>query len=565
MSSENAIKKIMKTEIPKNIANIVQNKKRIERVLGTMKTDGNTEKYYKDYKKSITNLRKNIKTITKAKPSDTQMEALMKIEDFMEGKDVREQGGKYGKKGNAFVDKDTNQAFSEEDIKFSFIDLTVKGIQSSKFNNINNPAFSRLKDSFEKRAGANVGKEELDIFKEDVDKRLKKDLEDPLEPGKKAPTKAEKKLEKFLDEDEKKQQEASPGGEAKKEEEAVQAPSKAPPAFSKAFEEAPAPSKSPPTEEFEEKENAPAPTPAEEEEGIGAETKEGEEVPLEDEAEKDNTKEGEHTIPNEPGETPNTTEEQPQTEAPTTDAPTTQPETIAELQKDMPGSVPEIDIVDASRDGGAPLSQQTVSQIVNNQEATEDKQRAKATIGRLKEEIKALHLLYDNNIKQFRENPHKKDRDDALASNDIEKVRAHHKSMERAVRDYFKSGSADDLKVGVIVPIDQYLSQYFNSNTAPATTIPKIQNEAVSRVAHAGAQLVAKGEDRFNRAIAQNTFYQRGGMSSFKMKAVANHKIRIGGQSRVGDVEDPKPRVDAPLDQYLRRPLKLKSSLKIKS
>lgn len=558
MSSENAIKKLLKTEIPKNIANIVQNKKRIERVLGTMKTDGNTEKYYKDYKKSIANLRKNIKTITKAKPSDTQMEALMKIEDYMEGKDVREEKGKYGKNGNAFVDKDTNQRFTEDDIKFSFIDLSIKGIQSSKFNNINNPAFSRLKDSFEKREGDNIGKAELDVYKEQVEKSVEKDL------GKKAPTKAEKKLDKFLDEDEKKQQqEAVKKLQEKQEEEDVVAPSKAPPAFSKAFEEAPAPSKSPPTEEFEEKENAPAPTPAEEEEGIGASaTKEGEEVPLEDEAEKDNTKEGEHTIPNEPGETPNTTPEQPQTEAPTT---TEQPQTITELQKDMPGSVPEIDVVDASRDGGAPLSQQTVSQIVNNQEATEDKQRAKATIGRLKEEIKALHLLYDNNIKQFRENPHKKDRDDALASNDIEKVRAHHKSMERAVRDYFKSGSADDLKVGVIVPIDQYLSQYFNSNTATATTIPKVKNEAVSRVAHAGAQLVAKGEDRFNRAIAQNTFYQRGGMSSFKMKAVANHKIRIGGQSRVGDVEDPKPRVDAPLDQYLRRPLKLKSSLKIKS
>jgi len=565
MSSENAIKKIMKTEIPKNIANIVQNKKRIERVLGTMKTDGNTEKYYKDYKKSIENLRKNIKTITKAKPSDTQMKALMKIEDYMEGKDVREDSGKYGKKGSAFVDKDTNQPFSEEDIKFSFIDLTIKGIQSSKFNNINNPAFTRLKDSFEKRAGSNVGKEELDIFKEEVDKRIKKDLEDPLE--KKAPTKAEKKLEEFLDKDEKKQQEEAVKKLKEKQEEEVQAPAKAPTEFTKAFEEAPAPSKSPPTEEFEEKENAPAPTPAEEDEGIGASaTKEGEEVKLEDEAEKDNTKEGEHTIPNETGETSNTTEETTTTtEAPTTEAPTTQPETIAELQKDMPGSVPEIDVVDASRDGGAPLSQQTVSQIVSNQEATEDKQRSKATIARLKEEIKALHLLYDNNIKQFRENPHKKDRDDALASNDIEKVRAHHKSMERAVRDYFKSGSADDLKVGVIVPIDQYLSQYFNSNTATATTIPKIQNEAVSRVAHAGAQLVAKGEDRFNRAIAQNTFYQRGGMSSYKMKAVANHKIRIGGQSRVGDVEDPKPRVDAPLDQYLKRPLKLKSSLKIKS
>lgn len=558
MSSENAIKKLLKTEIPKNIANIVQNKKRIERVLGTMKTDGNTEKYYKDYKKSIANLRKNIKTITKAKPSDTQMEALMKIEDYMEGKDVREESGKYGKNGNAFVDKDTNQRFTEDDIKFSFIDLSIKGIQSSKFNNINNPAFSRLKDSFEKREGDNIGKAELDVYKEQVEKSVEKDL------GKKAPTKAEKKLDKFLDEDEKKQQqEAVKKLQEKQEEEDVVAPSKAPPAFSKAFEEAPAPSKSPPTEEFEEKENAPAPTPAEEEEGIGASaTKEGEEVPLEDEAEKDNTKEGEHTIPNEPGETPNTTPEQPQTEAPTT---TEQPQTITELQKDMPGSVPEIDIVDASRDGGAPLSQQTVSQIVSNQADTEDKQRAKATIGRLKEEIKALHLLYDNNIKQFRENPHKKDRDDALASNDIEKVRAHHKSMERAVRDYFKSGSADDLKVGVIVPIDQYLSQYFNSNTATATTIPKVKNEAVSRVAHAGAQLVAKGEDRFNRAIAQNTFYQRGGMSSFKMKAVANHKIRIGGQSRVGDVEDPKPRVDAPLDQYLRRPLKLKSSLKIKS
>ena len=66
---EAGIKKLMKTEIPKNLANIIQNKKRIEKVIGEMKTDGNTEKYYKDYKKSMKNLKDNIGLITNSKDS----------------------------------------------------------------------------------------------------------------------------------------------------------------------------------------------------------------------------------------------------------------------------------------------------------------------------------------------------------------------------------------------------------------------------------------------------------------------------------------------------------------
>ena len=538
---EAGIKKLMKTEIPKNLANIIQNKKRIEKVIGEMKTDGNTEKYYKDYKKSMKNLKENIGLITNSKDSNTKTQAITRIRNFMEGQDVREETGKYGKKGKSFVDEINNQPFTKEDIEQAFNDLTISSIQSSKFNDINNSAFTRLKKKFEEKEGVKVEIKSDATEKPDDKGKGKKEEEESIGGEKKEGDKVDLKDTKLLMRGSKKGKEKA---QEKKEE-----------------EDTPAPAKSPPTEEEEEKENAPPPTPEQEEK------KEGEPVKLEDEATKDNTEEGEHTLPNETGE--GSPPSDPATEAPQTETQqdtteTNQPEIIEQLQSMRPGSVPEIDRVDVMRETGTGGTTQVISEIVKNQEKKEDEQRADMKINRLKEEIKALHLLFDNNIKEFRENPHTKDRDDALASNDIEKVRAHHKKMERAVRDYYKSGNADNLRVGVIVPIDQYLNQYLSS-VSPASTIPKVQNQAVSRVAHAGSQLVAKGEDRFNRAIAQNTFYQRGGMSSYKMRAVSNHTVKIGGRSRFGDVQDPKPRVDAPLQQYLKRPLKVKSSLKIKS
>lgn len=240
------------------------------------------------------------------------------------------------------------------------------------------------------------------------------------------------------------------------------------------------------------------------------------------------------------------------------------------------GSVPEYDSLSQSRDA-PPVETPMTNEVLTPSKATakrsddvakENKQRGKASIERLKEEIRAYHLVFDNNIKEFRENPHKKQKDDALKSKDIDVVRAHHKKMEERIREYYRGGDADSLNVGVIVPIDTYLKQYLSRSTPAFSNIqpaPSSTSSFSAGASHRHQHLTKKGHDPFGHAIAQSTYYQRGGIQSYKQKPVANHTIRIKSSTTSSAVPDPKVYVDAPLNNYLQRPLKQTSSLKIKS
>jgi hypothetical protein len=253
------------------------------------------------------------------------------------------------------------------------------------------------------------------------------------------------------------------------------------------------------------------------------------------------------------------------------------PKTEVKDAPTRPGTTEEYDVLDADRGApmdtpmpppNMPMKPSDIAKRRSDDIAEENRQRGKASIKRLKEEIRAYHLVYDNNIKEFRENPHKKEKDDALQSNDIDVVRAHHKRMEEKIREYYRSGDADSLNVGVIVPIDTYLQQYLTRS------VPQMSNIQPPRPATTGSTLGAthrhqhltkKGHDPFGHSIAQGTYYQRGGISSYKQQPVANHTIRIKGKVSSAPIADPKVYVDAPMNNFLQRPLKLKSSLKIKS
>ena len=242
-------------------------------------------------------------------------------------------------------------------------------------------------------------------------------------------------------------------------------------------------------------------------------------------------------------------------EAPAPTPPMIEPDDLP----DNRGTVEEApDILDASR-GGAGM---TPSSIVKggDSSAKEDTQRSKMNIARLKEEIRALHLIYDNNIDKFRSNPHKADKDDALKSDKVEVVRKHHKDMEVAIREYYRSGGGDTLQVGVIVPIDTYLQQYLSGGKpneqaiakAPTRTVGKEGTTSVG-LGHRDGDLKAKSHDPYSRAIAQGIYYQRGGMGSYKQRAVSGHAIKIGGKDKMGQIKDPRTRVDAVMNNFLNR------------
>jgi len=244
---------------------------------------------------------------------------------------------------------------------------------------------------------------------------------------------------------------------------------------------------------------------------------------------------------------------------------------------DRPGTVPEFDILDASRDAppidaptNLPKEPLTASKITSKRSDDvdkENKQRGKASIERLKEEIKAYHLVFDNNIKEFKDKSHKKQKNDALESDNIELVRKHHKAMETKIREYYRSGDADSLNVGVIIPIDTYLKEYLTKNTPQYSNIDPPTNSQTQGggASHRHGHLQKKGHDPYGHAIAASTYYQRGGISSYKQKAVANHTLKIKAPVKNDNINDPKIYVDAPLNNYLQRPLKLTTNLKIKS
>jgi len=334
--------------------------------------------------------------------------------------------------------------------------------------------------------------------------------------------------------------------------------------------------------------------------GIGS--VEGETITLEDDVDtlqaEEDINERENPAPSPPpttGETPDEPPDEPPVEPPVDVTPPPPP-------VNNRGTVPEApNILDASR---GDLMTPSALLAVSSQE--EDKQRNKATILRLKEEIRALHLIYDNNITQFRENPHKAAKNDALKSKDIIVVRKHHKDMEGAVREYYRSGGGDSLQVGVIVPIDTYLSQYLNNvgnaerverttGTEGITSLPTVPRPGAASTAegrrrttveggasategtgsttagasHRNPDLKSTTHDPYSRSISQGIYYQRGGMGAYRQQPVSGHTIRIGGKRPVTFTpNDPtKPRVDAPMQNFLNRPLiqKFDSVFKIKT
>ena len=206
----------------------------------------------------------------------------------------------------------------------------------------------------------------------------------------------------------------------------------------------------------------------------------------------------------------------------------------------------------------------------------EDASRSKKTIDRLKEEIKAYHLVYDDNIPEFKKKAHTKDRDDALQSNDVEKVRKHHKSMETKIRQYFKT---TNLRIGVIYDIGS-LGGNLSSIVAPTagtftdasvgkrtnpiippTTAPSVPTITASGILRGigGADKIRKTINRtdpFGRAIAGEVNPPRGGLHSHQQEPIRKliPKPPVP-KPKPSFVYPPQVVVDSPYRSTLNRPI----------
>tara|TARA_R110000744_G_scaffold131196_1_gene239246 strand:- start:805 stop:2589 length:1785 start_codon:yes stop_codon:yes gene_type:complete len=228
------------------------------------------------------------------------------------------------------------------------------------------------------------------------------------------------------------------------------------------------------------------------------------------------------------------------------------------------GTVPEVVVEGASRTSPEiPTTPQDAMNMETQNEIKEQKERNKKDIERLKSEIKGLHNTFDALIPELKQKDHQTRYLLAMKSTDKKIVMKHHTEMLEKLRIYFSGGSGNNLKVGIVVPLDQYMSSFFsnvNNNEGEISNIKKTSE--IKQV-----EQHSKGLGGGN-TIAQTINYQRGGMSAFKQQAVANHKVASTMiKTKRGKIVRPVQKVDEPYNHVLNRGGNARRStgLKIKS
>ena len=228
------------------------------------------------------------------------------------------------------------------------------------------------------------------------------------------------------------------------------------------------------------------------------------------------------------------------------------------------GSVNEEIEEEVSRTSGEiPTTPQQAVNMPTGNEVEEEKARNQKDIERLKEEIRGLHKTFGMLIPALREKTHQLRFKLAMMSKDKKVVMKHHAEMMERVRLYFGGGQGNSLKVGVVVPLDSYMSSFFSG-----------VNNGEGDISNITKQTQPKGEHHSRgsggKVVAKSIYYQRGGMSAVKGQAVSGHQVPSTIiKTRRGKIADPLQVVDAPYEYVLNRKgtgsTKAVSGLKIKS
>lgn len=138
----------------------------------------------------------------------------------------------------------------------------------------------------------------------------------------------------------------------------------------------------------------------------------------------------------------------------------------------------------------------------------------KKSIETLKDEIRALHLLYDSKIPAFKSKPHQGQKNDALKSKKIAVVRRHHADMMKKVKEYFSTGG---LKLGVIIDAQDYLNNQFPASLNPVSLEPMTEGQPIMRDRSSFERGgIAKRQINFKQT------YIRGGLAHAKGEPIRN-------------------------------------------
>jgi hypothetical protein len=216
--------------------------------------------------------------------------------------------------------------------------------------------------------------------------------------------------------------------------------------------------------------------------------------------------------------------------------------------------------------GGAPsaFKGDILSQLEPQSEVAsklaEDKMRRRKDVERLIQEIECFHLIYNDYIPLFKTKEHEKDKEDAIASKDRDKLIKHHLITSNAIRQYYKTA---DLRVGVIMSAESM----FGQSVSNLISGHMASGGAALPNALGGAKFFPKGSDPVKGAVAGDVTIRRGGRNT--KRPIARLVPKSGFSADATPIPEITPVVDAPFPYVFqtgvrRRPQYRNQELKLK-
>ena len=182
------------------------------------------------------------------------------------------------------------------------------------------------------------------------------------------------------------------------------------------------------------------------------------------------------------------------------------PQTPAPVDVDI--DIASLSLGDA---GSVPSTQQLGDAMTQDRakESMEQKHRESLSVQQLKQEIEALHSVYDSLIPEFKKGDHQRQKASAMASGRPEALRQHLENMMASVRRYYTQGG---MRVGVIISRDAFMSMQGGQAGAMGggggMSVPATSQQS-------GLTITKHGQSKFRPAV-RNEQVMRGGINTKK-------------------------------------------------
>jgi hypothetical protein len=135
----------------------------------------------------------------------------------------------------------------------------------------------------------------------------------------------------------------------------------------------------------------------------------------------------------------------------------------------------------------------------------------------LKQEIEALHSVYDSLIPEFKKPEHQRQKQSAMSSGNEQALRQHLENMMASVRRYYTQGG---MRVGVIISREAFMGM--QGGQAGGMSVPATSQQK-------GIEITKHGQSKF-RPQVKNEQVMRGGINT--KKTLDNFIPKVDPQTR---------------------------------